>query len=358
MQKSIILACCSLAVLPAFAQSNVTLYGFMDAGVAHVSNNNGTSSNNFRSGNFDYSHFGLRGSEDLGSGLNAVFNLEAAVNLGNGDYYSAAFPFFSRQAWVGLKSSGLGQLTLGRQFPLSSDIFVPTANAYYLGSQTAALDGTAAGPVKASANRFDNMIGGIRLNNSVKFRSDSFNGFQLHAMAVIKEQDAKPAAGAVGRTAALGMSYSNDIIDAGALVQTVDCLPSVCAPGNDAKDKLYGVSAAYKSGGSRFGFIYTKQKNAKNVQGNNADVLSLLATVPYNQWRFSAGYQFLNDKTRLNQDVRQFNLGVNYGLSKRTFLYALYSRQTVKNGGIAGMAFIDSSNSRQNQFTTGIAHSF
>ena len=95
------------------------------------------------------------------------------------------------------------------------------------------------------------------------------------------------------------------------------------------------------------------------MRGNDADVFTTFARVPLStQWIVQAGFQYLNDKTALNQDVRQYNLGANYLLSKRTQLYALYSHQSVKNGGKAGMYSVTSSDGKQNQFSAGILHAF
>ncbi|MFZ2391849.1 MAG: porin, partial [Rhodoferax sp.] len=66
----------------------------------------------------------------------------------------------------------------------------------------------------------------------------------------------------------------------------------------------------------------------------------------------------LNDKSKLNQDVKQFNLGALYSLSKRTTAYALYSAQKVDNGGKASMALYSSSNDKQNIIGLGIRHTF
>jgi len=81
-------------------------------------------------------------------------------------------------------------------------------------------------------------------------------------------------------------------------------------------------------------------------------------TVPLGAWTLAAGYHTLNDKTKLDQNIKQFNLGARYSLSKRTTAYALYSAQKVDNGGKASMALFTSSNDRQNIFGVGIRHTF
>lgn len=81
----------------------------------------------------------------------------------------------------------------------------------------------------------------------------------------------------------------------------------------------------------------TLEKNAKNVRGADGDVFSLLAVVPLDPFTAIAGYQAINDRSTLNQNVKQLNLGLKYALSKRTELYTLYSMQKADNGGRAGM---------------------
>lgn len=105
------------ALLPAaaFAQSNVTLYGIADAGAGWKdSGASGKSSTMFvDSGIQSSSRFGIRGSEDLGGGLKAIFNLESGVKWDTGDTDAAGF--WQRRAVVGLAGSW-GEINLGRDF--------------------------------------------------------------------------------------------------------------------------------------------------------------------------------------------------------------------------------------------------
>lgn len=354
MKKNIALAIASLAGLalsPASAQSSVTLYGLMDVGFSRIDNIGGSGSTQVRSGNAFSSRFGFRGTEDLGSGLKALFSLEAGFNVDTG---TGSTPLFNRQSWVGLGSDQWGQVTLGRQLPSIADVFIPTLNASYFGNHAAAVDGAAVG-AGSSAARFNNMIGGTRVDNAIKYQSASMSGFKAHAMAAMGEVAGSSSA---GRMLSLGGSYTSDNLEGGLVYHERQCVEAGgCAAGKD-KDKVLGVGGAYKLNGARYGAIYTRQKNALNVQGNDADVLDLLVRVPVGQWALAGGYQFLNDKTAANQDVRQLNLGVTYYLSKRTSLYGLYSHQSVKNGGKAGMYSVTSSKDRQSQFSAGMVHTF
>lgn len=343
------LAAC--AITPAIAQSNITLYGIIDTGVARIDDAGGSGSTLLRSGNLLTSRFGFRGTEDLGDGLKAIFNLEAGLNSDTG---ATSTPFFGRQSWVGLRSASFGDLMAGRMLPSISDVFIASAQAPYLGNATAAVDGaaTAAG---SSLARFNNMMG-TRVDNAIKYQSPSLAGFKLHAMTAFGEVAGTASA---GRILSLGGSYSSEHIEAGLVYHERRCTDSGgCAVGKD-KDKILGLGGSYKLNGARYGMVYTRQQNALNVRGNDADVFTTFARVPLStQWIVQAGFQYLNDKTALNQDVRQYNLGANYLLSKRTQLYALYSHQSVKNGGKAGMYSVTSSDGKQNQFSAGILHAF
>lgn len=109
----------------AMAQSSVTLYGIVDASVRHQSGLTGTnarsalSTTSVASGVGPTSRWGLRGSEDMGSGLRAFFNLESGINVDTGAS-SNATTFFDRASVVGL-AGGWGTVTAGRQNTLVAD---------------------------------------------------------------------------------------------------------------------------------------------------------------------------------------------------------------------------------------------
>src|ERR1700761_7293843 len=87
MKKSLIVvaAAASFASV-AHAQSSVTLYGLVDAGLTYTSNVDHNAKWAAGSGGINQSMFGLRGSEDLGNGLKAIFTLESGFNVNNGKF--------------------------------------------------------------------------------------------------------------------------------------------------------------------------------------------------------------------------------------------------------------------------------
>lgn len=151
-----------LAVAPAWAQqatpSSVTLYGVIDVGVEYVSGvskGNGQTGGQVREGyGATPSRWGLRGNEDLGGGLRAIFTLESGFAADTGNQSQARL--FGRQAWVGL-SGDWGSLTLGRQYTmryygmLDADIFAAASQG--LGS-------------------LDSGIPNARADNSISYRGN------------------------------------------------------------------------------------------------------------------------------------------------------------------------------------------
>lgn len=124
------LICASPAVI---AASSVELYGVLDVNVEAVNNSPDASGGSktvagMRSGGLGGSRWGLRGTEDLGNNLKAIFMLESGIDVTNG---IASGGLFRRSALVGLKGNW-GQLALGRQRTptfIYSMIYEPTLGA-------------------------------------------------------------------------------------------------------------------------------------------------------------------------------------------------------------------------------------
>jgi predicted porin len=157
----------------AHAQSSVTLYGLVDVGIDYSSNQRTTAggsggrSFSMQSGNLNPSRWGLRGSEDLGGGLSAIFTLENGFNVGTGQFSSGSDEF-GRQAFVGLRNERFGQVTLGRQYDSVATFVAPMSAAGSFGGNLASH------PFDA-----DNMASSMRMNNAVMLRSVDFHGFQF-----------------------------------------------------------------------------------------------------------------------------------------------------------------------------------
>lgn len=180
----------------AHAQSGVTIYGVLDAGLRYAhgleSTNNGSagSSTALNSGINTTSRLGFRGSEDLGGGLKAIFNLESGINVDTGAMANTAKQF-DRASWVGLQG-GWGTLTLGRQTTLLADV---VSAVDPLGSRYAGFNpniGTAALSAHRLAGEYGPAgatTGAYRLDNAVKYVG-RFGDFSVRAMHALGEQSA------------------------------------------------------------------------------------------------------------------------------------------------------------------------
>ncbi|MCQ0030038.1 porin [Burkholderia glumae] len=216
MKRKIKLAAASTAALamagaaPAsHAQSSVTLYGIIDAGVTYASNAGGAHLAKFDDGVSYGNRLGFSGSEDLGGGLKAVFALETGFRLGNGQLgFGGAL--FGRQAYVGLQNEW-GTLSFGDQLDMTDEMV-------YLTNVSAWASGYAIH--QGDFDRFN----GDRLPNSVKFLSNPFGGFRLGAM----------------------YSFGN-------------------VAGNFHRNSAYSVGASYARGGFSAGAAYTQLNDPSGI---------------------------------------------------------------------------------------------
>ncbi|SAK95979.1 porin [Caballeronia ptereochthonis] len=156
-----------LALLGAFAththaQSSVTLYGLISAGVGFATNQGGKNAWQALSGTNQNPRWGLKGKEDLGQGLSAIFQLENGFNVMTGAAAQNGREF-GRQAYVGLSDRSYGTLTFGRQYDAIHD---------YIGPVIIASNG-----VNIGDN--DNGYNDIRVQNSVKYVSPDYRGLKL-----------------------------------------------------------------------------------------------------------------------------------------------------------------------------------
>nr|WP_321330015.1 porin [Alcaligenes faecalis] len=163
----------------AHAETSVTLYGILDGGIGYqkVKGTDGYAQqanepeinskrtgliNSIQSGN----RWGLKGSEDLGDGLRAVFVLESGFTLADGKS-AQGNRLFGRQATLGLAGDSWGQLDLGRQTNIASKYLSAVADPFGGGFDQANI-----GAAFTSANT-------VRYDNMVMYQTPNFSGFQF-----------------------------------------------------------------------------------------------------------------------------------------------------------------------------------
>jgi general bacterial porin, GBP family len=236
----------------AHAQSSVTLYGLIDTGIVYTNNQGGHSAWQENSSMLSNEVWGLKGSEDLGGGLNAIFRLENGFNLQNGrTTYTGTM--FGRQAYVGLQDDKYGTLTLGRQYDSVVD---------YLGAIALANNGDGN---NLAAHPFDNdnIDDSFYINNSVKYVSPTYRGVQAEALYGFSNQ----AGGfSNNRAYSLGLSYSNGPVNLAAAylqlnnggLSTTGALTSNDAPQFPAaRQRVMGAGGSYTFGKASVGVLWT-----------------------------------------------------------------------------------------------------
>jgi len=344
------------AVSGAWAQSSVTLYGSLDAGVAYVSNVGGSTKWMAENGNMQPDRWGLKGVEDLGGGLKAVFQLENGFSTTTGAF-ALANTIFNRQAYVGLSSDQFGTLTMGRQTPFSFDTLGPLSTAYLAASWYAFHPGN----IDQLAD-----TGVVPYNNSAKYRSPTWYGVTFGAIMGL----GNTTNFATGRNYGFSLSYVNGPFKAGAVYSNEnDRSPAIVTTGittfqgqpaatymADNMENM-GAGASYQFGNLLVHGLYTRVK----LQSNGYSDI-------YQSYDAGANYQFTPANsvgggaattTLSGHRWTQFMIGDVYSLSKSTQVYvnALYMRSNEEAKAAfftAGVA----SGRNQAIVLTGIHHSF
>jgi predicted porin len=332
MKKSIL----ALALLGAFsgaamAQSSVTVYGIVDAGVAYKDAGAGKVTS-LDSGLNSTSRLGFKGTEALSGGLKANFNLEMGLKADTGANDAA---LFARGAWVGLSGEDFGQVNLGRHKALT----------YIYG---AAIDPFMDGLLGKTDLMFK--INNVR-DNSVTYISNSMSGFSVAGQYGFGEKTGNATANRVTSVAA---SYVNGPINANIVWDDMKD-----ANGNRAVaggKMLAGVS--YDFGGFKLHGMYEENKGSvslTNLAETKEQLYVIGATVKDGNNTFMASYTDSKVKTSANADSNRFALGYTYDMSKRTNLYASVARVSNEKA-VKTLADVNGATARL--FNVGIRHKF
>lgn len=329
MKKSLL----ALAVIGSFAgtasaQTNVSIYGVVDAGIVLEKGGAAGSVSKLTSGVASASRIGFRGTEDLGGGLSANFVLENGFNEDTGALTGGLL--FGRQAYVGLKG-GFGATNFGRQY-----------TPHYLVSAAADPFGN------GMAGRFTNLMAnsGTRMDNTVKYTSPSMGGFTGELAYGFGE-----VAGNNSGSRAIGASLN---YGAGPLKVGLGYHKLNNAAATDsAKNTVIG--GTYDFGVAKAHLAYGKNKGTGTVDNND---LLVGATVPFGPHKLLASFIRKDDDSALNRDANQWALGYSYALSKRTDFYTAYARINNKRGATFTVGNNTEAGSGNKAFNLGVRHTF
>lgn len=331
MKKSL-LALAVVAALPtvALAQTNVTMYGIADINVG-MRNSGGPQSNYFavESGGQATSRWGIRGSEDLGGGLSAIFNLEMGYKQDTGANDAA---FFQRTAVVGL-AGGFGTIRLGRTY---SPGFVQQGTFDLLGY---GLYGNhlnwSVHPLVLGTNSGNS--GSVRYSNGIFWTSPTWGGFVVNAAYTAGESNGATAAaggGTIPKSGGNGFSisgnYSGGPLSVGAYYDNENDLS-----GTTLKLKRFGVGGGYSFGVARFKLSYSKATQDQ-AAGGTQDVKFISAGVGVQAGPGEILLQGTQLKWNTAAEQKTTSIGLAYvmPMSKRTNLYFSYG-QAKNNDAVA-----------------------
>ena len=367
-----------LAAAGAHAQSSVTLYGVLDTGIDFASNEVAGSNGQIVPGSggkvfqeasgVPYgSRWGLKGTEDLGDGLKAIFRLESGFSSVNGSL-GGDNQLFSRNAYVGIQSDNYGTVTLGKQWDSIVDMLEPFS-----------LNGNVGGYYFAHPNDMDNMDNGFSVNNAVKYVSPKFYGLQVeghYSLGGQSGQFSNQSTYSAATTytlgnfaAAVGYLRINDpevavygYQSGGGFVNSV----YGNALANARSQDIFAAGASYQLGKLKLLGDFTNTTFQQGDAGQNvtfqnyelSGIYALTSTVT-----LAGGYTYTTGRDHATDAVpkyQQLNLLAQYALSKRTDVYVMSALQRTSDAAqfaqIAG--FNPSSSDKQAVVRVGLTHQF
>ena len=381
MRKAVMLAALTGAfATAAHAQTSVTLYGLIDAGITYTNNQGGHSNVQETDGAINTSRWGLRGSEDLGGGLKAIFTLENGFNVSTGALRQNG-RLFGRQAFVGLSDNQYGSVTLGRQYDSVVDYLGPLA-----------LTGTQyGGTYFAHPFDNDNLDNDFRIDNSIKYQSANYNGLKFEGLYGFSNEAGEFSN---NRAYSFGASYNylGLTVAAGYLQINNDVTSAVITNTNGVLDgdntffagrqRTWGAGVKCVFGPATAGFVFTQTmlNQAFGISASQSGVTGGLAlnggSARFNNYEINgvyyitpaitlAGNYTYTDGSLNGADPKwnQVDIQAAYLLSKRTELYVQGEYQHVIESGLNIGAMINglseaSANNNQVAVTAGIRHTF
>ncbi len=390
MQKSLF----SLALMTAFAgvahaETSVQLYGLVDAGIGYSQTKVGYGDSWVRTRDIGVvdgvggtNNWGLKGTEDLGNGTSAIFQLESGFKLGTGRQLSEG-TLFDRRALVGLTGADWGTLTLGRQYNIADDILSPI-DPFATNFGQAGVTGGAFGD-SVSAN----------MSDTIKYLSPSWDGFQFGAGFAGRNQKTEyhDASGSVvdrdtSNWITAGLAYNNGPLSAAA---TYDRFRTDVTLGDDHEKTtthMWNVGLAYDFSVVKAHLMYGQTRGALPSTGLSSGLMytldsalvdygfpdTLSSTKGYRQQAWMGGLTIpVGDAGKVmlsyqgnrvkNPDVLDSargslhigSLGYSQDLSKRTTVYAVAS---YGSGSVRFDALDDKVKLKSTLIAAGIQHRF
>jgi predicted porin len=381
MTKSLIaLAALSAFSTSAHAQSSVTIYGILDYGYKSsdlklTAGEDGVSlkSRDLAVSNQQTSRWGIRGTEDLGGGLRAGFQLEAGMSLdssgataGTDTAVAAVNTLGSRPTFVSLSSTNLGEVRAGRQdtslhasvlrFNTGGGNNMP--GSIYSTFGTAIFVDNAGGDADLDLNNYVNETGlgryATTVDKVITYTTPVINGFQAQITVGDGKDSVSANDGAVGvsgsekrKTEGFNVAYAAGKFDIGYgynRSKTTGALTvsttSIAGTSAKAETTASNLGASYDFGVARL-FVQhlTLKSETATATAFDNKATEVGFRVPMGKTLLWASYvdgerKLATDNSR-DFDQKGYQLGASYSLSKRSNLYAIYGDQELKGKGSA-----------------------
>jgi predicted porin len=300
MKRSIVLAAlATVASTSVLAQSSITIYGRLNESVERQKPEGGDAIWAVQNSS---SRIGFKGTEDLGGGLKAGFQIEHGFTPDTGTQTQTAF--WARQSEVYLGSANFGTVRLGNF----------TSEAYYATADYVSMHNHDTG---TSADNLYAYVG--RNKNKVAYRAPELaKGLSLEAAVSLGE-------GVPGDEKSYDLAAN---YDAGPLH-----LGAGYEKNGDAKQ--FGVRALYELGAFTVGSYIQRDKNAWGINGSRTNVrLSGMYTMGPSEFHLNLGFAGKIGSVA-DTKANQYTLGYNYNLSKRTKVYTFYTRTNAQANSAA-----------------------
>ncbi len=337
MNKKLLAAAIAAAMVAApaaFAES--TVYGKLHTSIDSQDFDSDTDTDDVDNWatNSRSSRLGFKGSEDLGGGLKAIYQIELSISSDGGTDQSVGTGFGSqRNTFVGL-SGGFGTFLVGRHDTPAKIAFYGAGNER-LGDSVIDLNGSA-------TSRGIGVFEEFRANNAIAYVSPSFSGFTLAAAIVPGEQSG--TAEGTGSTDderdndgiadhySLGLIYKGNGLKASIGYEVKEDLDNEVGDTDTADYKTLQIGASYTMNNFSIGTHYEDSSDDGFVEGTD-----------YTAWAITGKATFGNNAVSLvwtdaesepdaaNSDVDKdgWGVAVEHNFSKRTKAYAAYASSEI-----------------------------
>jgi predicted porin len=359
MKKSLV----AVALLGAFAgvaqaQTAVQIYGNIDAGF--IKRTDQTLNIGKRASNT----LGFKGTEDLGNGLKALFQIEMRYEPDTGTTENNGRPLFQGQTRVGLQGD-FGMVRLGRGLTPFQEIVgsfepwhgLPTPAGFYTDISIAGFNSA-----PLDTNTSNGSPNNNRISNAVFYNSPVFSGFQVNASFATKEATGGALAG-VGTGAASYAANAEATVNPFSVAATYNNGPAAAMLAyerNAVESKVWSLAGSFAvTPELKVMATYSHQdQEHTNTQRPTIKGAVLGATYAVGPGKVLAGFGIKQQEENIRLHdlfTRQYSLGYEYSLSKRTYLYIDASRKknifSQSTGNLAATPTV-------NHYDVGVNHSF